>query len=82
MKTIMLTNGQAVLVDDDILQHIYCNEWYASKSGNNYYARRRKGRLLVYLHREIMQTPRGYRVRFINRNTLDCRRDNMANVKM
>lgn len=54
--------------------------WYASRSGKKYYARRRKGRLHVYLHREIMQTPRTHYVRFLNGDTLDCRRDNMRNV--
>lgn len=78
---IILTKGRWCNLDIEDYEKATPHKWYCSKSGQQYYVRRRKGRRHVYLHREIMQTSRFQYVCFLNGDTLDLRRCNMRNVR-
>lgn len=82
MKRIKLTQDKHALVDDGDFE--YLNKWkwqFDSKTG---YANKKlwikdgKGKeLKIYLHRLIMKNPSGKRIDHINRNKLDCRKENL-----
>jgi hypothetical protein len=81
MKTssITATGGQIVVVDDDVAQ------FFASTGKRIYvcshgYPAMRIGKRQVYLHRHVMNEPVGLECDHINRNLLDCRRDNLRIV--
>ena len=90
MKEIPLTQGQVALVDDEDYQNLSRFNWCATWNGSSWYAvrhlrtihvvrdgRRVKREINRYLHHEIMGKRRGFDVDHKNRNTLDCRRDNL-----
>jgi hypothetical protein len=86
MREILLSQGQAVLVDDhDFSVHSQYRWCYRpERDGRQGYAVRHvkvdgKDRL-AYLHREIMQPQAGMEVVFLNHDTLDCRRENLRVV--
>jgi hypothetical protein len=64
MKQIQLTQGKVALVDDEDFEWLSKWKWYACSKNNDrnvvkWYARRLEGRKHVYMHREIMKTPKG-----------------------
>lgn len=79
-KEVPLTQDKVALVDDDDYpvvsrykwhaMHCYEHLWYAA-TGHN-----------TYLHRFILNPPRGYTVDHINGNGLDCRKENMRICKL
>lgn len=80
MKTIKLTRGKVVLVDDADFHWLLQWKWYARKAPNTWYAGRSSysdnGRCgIVYMHRQIMGFPK--EVDHRNRNGLDNRRENL-----
>ena len=87
MKTIPLTQGKHAVVDDEDYVYLSQFKWYADKSANTYYAKRRV-RLIrggsqgtVNMHHAILGKPiRGMVVDHINRNGLDNRRINLRVV--
>jgi hypothetical protein len=81
-KEIKLTQNQTTIVDDEDFE--YLNQWkwwadYDSHTKSFRPARTCNGSTL-FMHRVIMQTPKGLFVDHINHNTLDNRKENLRNV--
>jgi len=76
MKEIPLTQGKVALVDDADYERLSKFKWCY----NDGYAvcKPRRGQK-IYMHREIMQTPKGMEVDHANSCGLDNRRENMRN---
>lgn len=77
MKFIDLTKGMCTTVDDKDFESLGKHKWCVSESSYSFYARRRKGSVLVYMHRVLVGNPVGYQVHHINGDTLDNRRSNL-----
>ena len=52
-------------------------KWNAQKSGKRFYVSRNVGKTKIYLHRYIMNTPKGMCIDHINRDPLDNRKENL-----
>jgi len=83
-KLIPLTQGQFAIVDDEDYDWLSEWKWYANKSGNTWYAMRRKRvngkRTIILMHRQILGSVNaGYEVKtdHINHNGLDNGRSNL-----
>ena len=85
-KQIPLTQEQVALVDDWRYEELNQWGWQAlwDKKTQSFYAVRteRQGllRKAIYLHRQIMSTPKGMLCDHINRNTLDNQDHNLRNA--
>lgn len=71
-----------VLVDDEdyerMLKDFGNTTWCLSKSRNNtLYVQKRVNKKIIFLHRYIMNCPKGMYVDHINHNTLDNRKENL-----
>ena len=82
MKEIQLTQGKVALVDD--VDYEWLNQWKwhinSCKCNKKYAVRSYKdnGKLiLVYMHREILHTPKGIDTDHINGDGLDNRKSNL-----
>jgi HNH endonuclease/AP2 domain len=78
MKIIKTTSGESVLVDDEDFD--YLNQWKWHISTKRYAGRMTKvngKRTGMYMHRIIMNPPKGMVVDHINHNRLDNRRSNL-----
>lgn len=86
MKTIPLTKGRFSIVDDEDYDTLIGFKWcYSSKSKNDRgYAVRRNPETggMIYMHRQIMQSPTGTVTDHINWDTLDNRRINLRVCNM
>lgn len=88
MKQIALSKGQIALVDDEDFERVSAHKWYAfwSPDTKSYYAYRTAWNGSAYqtwfLHRVVLGLDKGdpREGDHINRNTLDCRRDNLRIV--
>jgi hypothetical protein len=81
-KEIALSGGLVALVDDGDYELVNGYSWVASPGTNTTYAKARVSGACtpqknVYLHRLILNAPRGVEVDHKNRNGLDCRRENI-----
>jgi len=74
MKEIPLTQGKVALVDDDDFEWINQWKWRFDSGG---YAVREVNNTSFYMHRFIMDTPKGMQTDHINRDKLDNRRENL-----
>jgi hypothetical protein len=79
MKRIVLTREKESIVDDDVWEWAKAYNWCYANVG---YAVRRitlgyKQSRIIFLHREIMQAPRGVHVHHISGDKLDNRRSNL-----
>lgn len=85
MKSIPLSKGQIAMIDDEDYERVSEFKWYAlwNKDTQSYYAARSAGgrinKHIEYLHRFIMQTPKGMICDHRNHNTLDDRKSNLRN---
>ena len=82
MKKIPLTQGLFALVDDEDFVHFSQWIWQATKIRNKYYATRRirisRGKYkTIYMHREIVNAPKGVEVDHRNGDGLNNRRHNL-----
>ena len=77
MKTIPLTRGLSVLVDDADYDSLIKHKWYAHQNNGGFYAARKPGKDTIFMHNEIMNPPPGMTVDHFNRNSLDCQRSNL-----
>jgi hypothetical protein len=86
MKEIKLTQGQVALVDDEDYEELSRFKWHAfwNKYTKSFYAKRSEGKRpfqkAVYMHREVMRTPKNLDCDHIHHNTLDNRKENLRNV--
>lgn len=85
MKSIILTQGQVSLVDDEDFERLDIHKWHAATTSfdkTKFYARRQSvsmPRRVLNLHREVLQlesTDRN-KVDHINGDTLDNRKENL-----
>ena len=82
-KEIPLTQGKIVLVDEEDFKYLNQFKWHAVKdlkTGRFYAVKniKKNGKWIkIYMHQEIMKTPRGMETDHINRNSLDNRKDNI-----
>jgi len=81
VRTISLTQGKVAIVDATDYARLSRHRWFAEQDRNTWYARRTlrhgKCRQSIYMHREIMQTPKGMETDHLNGNGLDNRRCNL-----
>lgn len=88
MAEIKLTNGYVTLVDDEDVERLSKRRWRATLIGRKTkapyasWATHRKidgkrKQVMFYMHREIMDAPKGMDVDHINKNTLDNRKANL-----
>lgn len=80
MKEIILSNGETTLIDDEDYELLNSSKWYF----HNGYARHSeyiggKGykTKYIYMHRLLLDAPKGKEVDHINGNPLDNRRSNL-----
>lgn len=85
MKEIQLTQGQVALVDDEDFEYLnqwrWCIRW--SKNTQSYYAMRTEYKPFqktIYMHRVIVNTPKGLECDHINHDTLDNQKHNLRNI--
>ena len=83
MMEIPLTQGKVALVDDHDYSYLMAWKWRASEQENgDFYAKRvaekqRNGYRSIYMHRVILDVPKGVLTDHRNTNTLDNRRSNL-----
>ena len=82
MKTIPISSGLEVLVDDVVHEWLNWYKWSVVNTTPKYALRKVVRETdginrVVYLHRIISGLPTEYRICFINGNTLDCRHENL-----
>lgn len=82
----LLPQGMAV-VDPDLEDEVRRYRWHLDTRTLNrprafMYYRKGGGSRRLYLERLVTAAPKGKFVRFLNRNTLDCRRANLAVVNL
>ena len=80
VKEIPLTQGKVALVDDKDYEYLNQWKWYASRRRYWYAVRTQyiNGKpSTIFMHRLILQTPKGMETDHINHNGLDNRRCNL-----
>lgn len=77
MKEIKLTQGKVALIDDADFDWLNQWKWHAHKRGETFYAARAIKRKTNYMHRIIMNPPKGVDTDHIDRNGLNCQRSNL-----
>ena len=81
MKKIPLTQGYYALVDDKDFEWLSELKWSVNRKRHSLYAQHAKMRSgkgkIFYMHRLIMNAPKGKQVDHINGNTLDNTRSNL-----
>lgn len=73
MKTISLKCGRVAIVDDVDFDRVQSYGWYFSGR----YVMARSNMKIIYLHKVILNAPKGQQVDHANRDTLDNRRSNL-----
>lgn len=71
---VSLSRGYEVLIDEVDLGLLQGRRFYAHQSRSNVYARNRE---LGFLHQLVCKAEDGWVVDHLNRNSLDCRRNNL-----
>jgi hypothetical protein len=82
MKKIPVDNGTYwTIVDDEDYEELSKYKWTQNGSKNHRYVKRscfvNKKRIQIYMHRQIMNTPKGMQTDHINHDTMDNRRSNL-----
>lgn len=81
MKEIKLSQNKIAIVDNDNYERLNRFKWYANYDGYNWYARRKINidgkQKTIYMHREVMNVPKGVFIDHINGDSLDNRRENL-----
>lgn len=77
MKKIKLTQNKYALVDDSDFENLNKFKWSATQPVNVFYAVRRVGKKLVYMHRVINKTPINLSTDHIDGNGLNNQRINL-----
>ena len=76
MISIPLTKGKLAVIDDED-QRFARFRWYAQYGDGRWYAARRKGSGIVFLHREVMGLPGKKKIDHRDGNGLNCQRANL-----
>ena len=77
-RKIKLTKGQYTIVSPEDYEKLACDDWQlAENRSKNLYAARVEGTKVIYMHRVIMNAPKGVIVDHKNRETLDNTRGNL-----
>jgi hypothetical protein len=79
MKEIPLTQGKVAIVDDEDFAWLFQWRWYCTDKGYAARSGPRPERKIIFMHREIMQTPAGMETDHIHGNTLDNRKSELRN---
>ncbi|MCA9324648.1 HNH endonuclease [Candidatus Saccharibacteria bacterium] len=74
MKSVALTQGAVALVDDDDFARVSLHSWSLHSKG---YAAAKINKIVVKLHRFVMNAPVGKPIDHINQNKLDNRKSNL-----
>lgn len=77
MREIPLTRGFVAVVDDADYRRISAFKWCAQVINGAVYAARRDGGRYLYMHRVILNAPRGVQVDHRKGNTLDNRKSKL-----
>lgn len=77
MKSIDITQGKVVWVDDFAWEEVARFSWVAARAKHTWYAYRKEGKKTVWMHREIMQAPAGMEVDHRDGNGLHNYRGNL-----
>lgn len=80
MKEIRLTQGKVTLVDDRNFGWLNQWKWYFHHTGyavRNQWNSVTKKRYMIFMHRLILNTPKGFEADHINQNKLDNQRSNL-----
>lgn len=81
MKHLLLTNGHIALVDDEDYDRLCGFSWWGSRRGHTVYACRNSvvdgKRTTRYLHREVLNAPKGIEVDHVDCDGLNCQRENL-----
>ena len=83
MEKIPLTQGKYAIVDDDQFVSLSQFRWFAQKHGRTYYPLRwkyldgGKRKIIIRMHRLIMNAPDGIEVDHKDGNGLNCQKENM-----
>ena len=82
MAKIQLDKGLSTIVDPEDFEALNKFKWISNKQSNVLYARRyvecKNGRpVVILMHRQILDAPKGRHIDHINRNGLDNRRKNL-----
>ena len=82
MRSITLTKNQVAWVDDEDYPELNQNKWYAHYNlhTKSYYAMRRIGKKIVFMHRVINNTPDGVDTDHVDGNSLHNWRSNLRNA--
>lgn len=79
MKELILTQGKVALVDDEDFEELSKHKWSAHYGRGKWYAIRNCRKQIIYLHRQIMNTPSNLTVDHIDGDGLNCQKVNMRN---
>ena len=78
MKQIVLTKARVAVVDDEDFSRLSITKWFAVDCAGSFYARTHiGGGKQEYMHRIVMNAPRGMQVDHVNHDTLDNRKENL-----
>lgn len=79
-KTVRLTQGKVAIVDDEDYEELSKYGWYASDI-HGWYATRTVTvggkQKTIFMHRQILESPKGKDIDHINHDGLDNRRENL-----
>jgi len=76
-KQIQLTQGKVTLVSDHRLDYLSQWKWHAHFNGCKWYAERKEGKKVIYMHREITNAPDGMDVDHLDRDGLNNTDENL-----
>ncbi len=71
MKKLSLPKGKFTLVDDEDFDYLSKKKWKISDSGRVYRTE------IIYMHRELMKTPKGMVTDHVDRNPLNNQKSNL-----
>ncbi len=80
MREIKLTKGYVAIVDDEDFERINQDKWFVIIKKERVCAARKSYKPIkktIYMHKEIIVTPKDLEIDHINRNALDNRKENL-----
>jgi hypothetical protein len=79
MKEIELTQGFKTQVDDEDFECLNQWKWYACVCAGIHYARRTENKKKIFMHRQILNTPKGTEVDHLDHCGLNNQKSNLRN---